>query len=307
MFLVVLLYAIFGFSFTLGKMMVVHAHPLFAVGIRMLTGGIILLAWAFTRTKPRCYPQKSDLKYYALLTIFAIFIPYSLRLWALQEVSTMKAALLFNTAPFFTALAAVIFTCERINRFQVFSLFVGFAGTIPILLTGSPTEDIISWGFLSIYELALILSAASMGASFLITHQLVKYRGCPPYLANGMSTFFGGALAFGSSALLEPHPIKTSFGCFATVMLVQLILSNIICSNLQASLLKRYSPTFISFAGFLAPLFASIYGVVLFGERFSWHFFASFVLIGLGLGLYALGERKKRHIYPYPDEPPVNQ
>ncbi len=307
MVLVVILYALFGFSFTLGKMMVMHAYPLFAVGMRMTIGGLILLIWAFTRTQPRCYPQKTDIKYYVLLTIFGILIPYTLRLWALQEVSTMKAALLFNTAPFFTAIAAVIFACERLNCFQYLSLLVGFAGTIPILLTGSPTEDIISWGFLSIYELGLIVSAASMGASFLVTHQLVKHRGCPPYLANGISTFFGGMLAFGGSMAFEPHQIKTTFSCFFMVMLVQLLISNIICSNLQASLMKTYSPTFISFAGFLSPLFASLYGVLLFGEKFTWHFFASFFLIGIGLGLYALGERRKKKISPYPDQPPINQ
>lgn len=307
MILVVILYALFGFSFTLGKMMVIHVHPLFAVGIRMTLGGLVLLAWAFTRTKPRCYPQRSDLKYYVILTIFGIFIPYTLRLWALQEVSTMKAALLFNTAPFFTALVAIIFACEKINIYQFLSLLIGFAGTIPIIMTGSPTEDILSWGYLSIYELALIVSAASMGASFLATHQLVKHRNCPPYLANGVSTFFGGLLAFSGSMAFEPCPIKTSFSCFLMVMLVQLLVSNIICSNLQASLLKTYSPTFISFAGFLSPLFASLYGVMLFGETFSWHFFASFFLIGIGLGLYALGERHKKKLSPYPDQPPINQ
>lgn len=307
MILVIILYAIFGFSFALGKMMVAHVHPLFAVGMRMMTGGTVLLLWALTRTKPRCYPMKSDIKYYALLTIFGIFIPYTLRLWALQEVTSTKAALLFNTAPFFTALAAVIFNCERLHKLQIFSLIIGFAGTIPILLTGSPTEDAISWGFVSIYELGLIVSAASMGASFLVTHELVKNRGCPPYLANGISTLCGGMLAMGGSVIFEPCPIKTSFSCFAMVMVLQLILSNIICSNLQASLMKKYSPTFISFAGFLSPLFASMYGMLFFGESITWHFFASFFIIAAGLGLYTLGEKKKRHPYPYPDQPPVNQ
>ncbi|HBL98933.1 TPA: hypothetical protein DDZ86_04810 [Candidatus Dependentiae bacterium] len=304
MILVIILYALFGFSFSLGKLMVVHAYPLFAVGLRMLIGGSILLLWALTRTKPRCYPCKDDFPLYAQLIIFAIFIPYVFRLWALQEVASSKAALLFNTSPFFSALFARFFLKERINLIQGIGLFIGFGGTIPILLTSSPAEDAFSWGFLSIYELAIILAAASMSYGFIVTQRLVKDRKCPAYLVNGVATLGGGFLAFNASWFFEPVPIKTSFTALLGVMVLQIIVSNLICSNLQANLLKTYSSTFLAFAGFLSPIFASIYGVMLFSETISWHFLASFVLVIVGIGLFTYGEQKKKLSVPPVKFPP---
>lgn len=289
--LVILLYALFGFTFTLGKLMVLHAKPLFAVGLRMLAGGTILLVWSFTRTSPRCAPSKNDFPFYIQLTIFSALLPYVLRLWALQEISIAKASLLFNTAPFFTAVFGFLFLKERLNFIQFFGLCIGFLGTIPILLTSSSVEDAFSWNFISIYELSIIAATASMSYGFIVTQKLVIHRKCPVFLANGIATFSAGCISLGSSFVFEANPIKTSLKAFLFIMTIQLIISNLICSNLQASLFKKYSPTFISLAGFLSPLFASIYGYLLFGERLSWHFFASFFTTLIGIAFYSWGTR----------------
>jgi len=294
MMLVVLLYALFGFTFTLGKLMVLHAKPLFAVGLRMLAGGTILLAWSFTRTNPRCAPQKNDFPFYLQLTIFSAFLPYVLRLWALQEVTVAKASLLFNTTPFFTAVFGYFFLKERLSLLQFTGLCIGFFGTIPILLTSSPLEDTLSFSFISIYELAIIVAAASMSYGFIVTQKLVAHRKCPAFLANGIATFSAGCISLGASRVFEEHPIKTSLTAFLSIMVIQLIISNLICSNLQASLFKKYSPTFISLAGFLSPLFASVYGFLLFHEGITWHFFASFIVTLAGIALYAWGTRTQK-------------
>ncbi len=293
MFLIILLYALFGFTFTLGKVLVYHAAPFFAVGLRMAIGGVILLAWSWLNRykRPSCaVPLHSYWVGYLKLTVFAIFIPYVARLWALQELTTGKAALLFNTAPFFSALLGYLLLRERLSYLQFGALLLGFLGTIPILLTSSPVEDLLSVGIFSLHEIAVIVAAASMSYGFIVMRELVKERGCPPYVANGVATFLGGALALGCSVVFEANPIKTSFVTLLGVMLLQVVISNLLCSNLQAYLLHTYSPTLMSFAGFLSPLFALIYGFFLFGETVSWHFFASFSLIGLALYLYLLGD-----------------
>ncbi|HAU30456.1 TPA: EamA family transporter [Candidatus Dependentiae bacterium] len=297
MLLIVLLYALFGFTFTLGKVLVYHAAPFFAVGLRMAIGGVLLLFWSWWNRyrRPSCVmPLHSYWIGYLKLTVFAIFIPYVARLWALQELSTGKAALLFNTAPFFSALLGFILLHERLTKLQLWALVLGFLGTVPILLTSSPVEELFSIGIFSLHEIAVIVAAASMSYGFIVMRELVKERGCPPYVANGVATFLGGALALSCSVVFEPSPIKTSFLSLLGVMLLQVIISNLLCSNLQAYLLHTYSPTFMSFAGFLSPLFALIYGFLLFGETVSWHFFASFSVIGVALYIYLLGDRSTK-------------
>lgn len=297
MFLLILLYALFGFTFTLGKVLVQQATPFFAVGLRMALGGTILLVWSWWNRykRPSCaVPLHSHWIGYLKLTVFAIFIPYVARLWALQELTTGKAALLFNTAPFFSALLSFFILRERLSWVQFLALGIGFVGTVPILLTTSPVEDLLAVGIFSLHELAVIVAAASMSYGFIVMRELVKERGCPPYVANGVATFLGGALALSCSVVFEHNPIKTTVWAMLGVMLLQVVISNVICSNLQAYLLHSYSPTLMSFAGFLSPLFALGYGFLLFGEGVSWHFFASFIVIGSALLLYLLGDQHSK-------------
>lgn len=289
MVLVILLYALFGFTFTLGKMVVMYASPLFAIGIRMITGGGILALYIALSKSIRCYPRKSDIPLYIQMTLFVTLLPYTLRLWALQYVSTTKASLLFNTGPLFTAIFSYFLCKERMTWRQVVGLILGFVGMLPILLTGSRIEDALgSWWFISLPELAVIGAICSLSYGLIIMRRLVKDRGCPPYLANGISMLAGGIVALSLSGLSSEPALRGSLTTLCIVLGLQVLISNLFCSNLQAYLLKTYSPTFISLASFLGPIFTSFYGYLFFGEMVTWQFFASFILVLAGLAIYSL-------------------
>ena len=63
-------------------------------------------------------------------------------------------------------------------------------------------------------------------------------------------------------------------------------LTPIIGYNLYAHLLSRYSATFLSFAGFMTPLFAAALGWIFLGEMVTWHFFATMAMVLCGLYLF---------------------
>lgn len=296
MFLVILLYAIFGFTFTLGKIILTYASPFFSVGTRMIIGGIGLLGYIYLTKRIDCYPRKNDFYEYLQTTLFGIFIPYCLRAWALQYITTTKSALLFNFMPFFTAIFAYIFLRERMTILKAIGLFIGFFGMVPILLSHSSSEDILgSLGFISMPELATLGAVASFSYNFVIMQRLIRHKGCSPILINGLSMLCGGLLSFGTS-FFETTWIKQNPLIFVGLLTLQIIFSNLICSNLQASLLRHYSSTFMSFASFLSPLFAAFYGWLLLGEHITWHFAVSFVVVLIGLGFYYFDEfGKHRH------------
>jgi drug/metabolite transporter (DMT)-like permease len=291
--LVVLLYALFGFSFTLGKLMLFHAAPFFVIGTRMLVGGIFLLTYVYHRYKISCYPKREDWWLYAQTTIFGIYIFYSVRAWGLQYVTTTKAALLCNLLPFFTALFSYLHLKERLTIYHLVGLIFGFLGMVPILMHDSSFEELIGGiSFVSWPELAIMASVAALGYSVIITQKLVKHRGCPPALVNGFSMLVGGAMAFTSSVMVEDKWIRGSWRELLVLIIAQIIVSNLICANLHASLLKQYSATFMSFASFLSPLFTIIYGYFLLGETVSWQFFLSFFMVLLALLIYHTREIK---------------
>src|SRR5262249_39471904 len=155
-----------------------------------------------------CYPVFKDWYYYSQVALFGIFIPYSLRAWALQYISSTKAAFLFTLMPFFTALFAYFIAKEKLSYQKAMGLFVGFVGMTPTLVTSSSLEDLRgAIAFLSLPELAILGAVASFGYNLIATQKLVKHRKCHPLVANGTSMFLGGSLAFGASFLTEPVPI----------------------------------------------------------------------------------------------------
>lgn len=302
MLLVILLYAVFGFTFTLGKIILTYAGAFFSVGARMVIGGTGLLSFIYFTKRIDCYPRKSDMYGYLQATLFGIFIPYCLRAWGLQYISTTKSALLFNFTPLFTAVFAYFFLRERMTVLKLIGLCIGFFGMVPVLISHSSTEDIFGGiGFISLPELATLGAVASFSYNFIVMQKLVKHRGCSPILINGISMLLGGLLSLTAAAITEPVWFKTKPLVFLGLMTTQIIFSNLICANLQATLLKYHSSTFMAFASFLSPLFAACYGWLLLGENITWHFAASFIVVLIGLGFYyfdEFGENKHKKIPP---------
>lgn len=165
---------------------------------------------------------------------------------------------------------------------------------LPTFFTGSSQEEVFgSFGFFSLPEIAIVGSVASFAYNLIALQVLVKHRGCPAILANGVTMLMGGFLALGSATLFEHPWIKKEPWTFAGFMALQIVISNLICSNLQANLLKHYSPTFMAFAGFLAPLCAAFFGWLFLNEKMYVQYFISLVLVLIGLIIFYLDEVRK--------------
>jgi len=301
MILVVILYAAFGLSFTIGKLLVEYSQPLFVVGLRMTIGGLVLLAYMRYYKGETFYIYRHNIVRYLQAIIFNIFLPYNLRLWGLQYVTTAKSSLLYNLSPFFTAIFAYLILHERLTILKTIGLIIGFLGTIPLLIGNTGAADVGSYlSFLPTAELAVVGSVASLSYSLIIVQRLAKDEKSPSYFIMGLSMFFGGLLSLLSSLLLETNLIwqvnepliKKSGPYLIGILCFQVLLSNVICQNLRVELLKYYSSTFMAFAGFLGPLFTSVYGRIFFNETMTWHFFVSFVIVMTGLALYHYDDKR---------------
>jgi len=295
MLLVLILYAAFGLSFTIGKFLIMYSQPFFAVGARMTLGGLLLLGYMRLYKGERFIIHRENISYYLQAILFNVFIPYTLRLWALYYVSTVKASLLFNLSPFFASFFSYMLLNERLSWVKAVSLVIGFCGGMIPLINQSPGEaDLTSFGFVSYAELAILGSVASIAYGLIVSQRLVKDRGSPSYFITGISMFFGGLLAFIFSGLFETNviwdvqePLIKGNGLHLLYILAfQILLSNVICQNLRVELLKRYSSTFMAFASLLGPLFTSIYGILIFNEQVTLGFIVSFVIVLIGLALY---------------------
>lgn len=304
MVLVIILYVLFASTFTLGKAALAYVSPFLFIGMRMVLGGGLLLSYYRFIKKQKLTIHKRDYSLFLRIIIFHIFCAYTLEFWALEYVTSSKACLLYNLSPFITAIFCYFLYAERLTYRQVCGLIVGFLGFIPILIAQTPLEKI-GWhiGFLSVYEIALILSVTSSAYGWMMVKNLI-HRKYPLLLINGIGMTGGGILALMLSCMVEGLPkikevavtkpalvdifglIGERFIMLSGYCLALVLIANIIGYNLYGYLLSRYSPTFLSFAGFMTPLFAALLGWIFLSEHITWHFFATMILVVCGLYLF---------------------
>src|SRR6185437_4712442 len=73
---------------------------------------------------------------------------------------------------------------------------------------------------------------------------------------------------------------------FALLTALMVIIGNIICYNLYAFLLKRYTATFLSFAGFTIPIFTALFQFIFFHTGINWEFLVTIIFVFVGLFIF---------------------
>ncbi len=287
MFLIILLYALFGSSFPISKTLLGFVDPIFLTGIRMFIAGSILLIYQYFFAHAHFTFRVKNIFYYLQVIIFGIYLTYILRFYGLAQLGSAKTAFLFNSAPFFAALYSYIMFREKLTKQQILGLFIGFIGFIPLLVACAPAEK--NWCdlfFISWYELIVLAAVACQSYSWIVMRRLIREKSYAPTMINGMTMFAGGVLALLTSIFIETPPTISNPTSFFSLLILVIGVSNIICHNLYAHLLKRYTATFLAFTGFLGPLFSAFYGWIFLKEIISWHFFVSAGIVFFGLYLF---------------------
>ena len=289
MLLLVFLYALLAGTFSLGKIMLRYTQPIFFVGTRMsIAGGILLLYHAY-KDRTRFKIKKEDIGQFCQAMLFTIYIPYILRYWGLQYLPASKACLLYNFGPFMSYTFSYLLFSEKITVKKIIGLMIGFCGLLPIIT--HTTGGALAGSFPLLPECALLISVASLSYGWLIIHRLINQHNYPPSMVNGICMLVGGLLALVTSVFLEDSArMITETIPFITLLAIIVVVSNLICHNLYGVLLKRFTPTMMSFAGFMSPLFAAFYGWLFMAEELSLNFFIASATVFVGLALFYYDE-----------------
>ena len=291
MFKIIFLYALFASTFSLGKELLYWGPPIFSVGARMTIAGALLLLYQYFFADHHFKFKMKHMKYYIQGTLFTIYFHYILRFVGLQYMASYKASLLYNFGPFVSFILAYFLLNEKITVKKVLGLIIGFIGLLPVLIQKEPNEDIFSAiSFISWDELEVIASVSCSSYGWIVLHKLIDDKDYAPAMINGITMFAGGVLALITSVVVEYNQPVIDWYKYLGLLSIIVVVSNFIGHNLYGSLLKVYRPTFLSFASFLTPLFAAFYGWLFLGEKITWQFYVSVVLVFCGLGLFYLDQ-----------------
>ena len=289
--LVILLFALFASLFTLSKTALEFSEPFFLIGSRMTLAGILLLGHQFFFNRSAFRFKSNHILPLVILGLVSIYITNIAEIWGIQYMSSAKACLIYSLSPFIAALFAYLMLKEKLNRKKWLGLCIGFVGLTPILFTQSSSVELAKeLFFISWAEVAMVIAVfASVYGWILLKKILTEYR-YSFIMANGVSMLIGGVLALFHSYLTEiwaPIPVvPDKFTAFLECALWMTLISNVICYNLYGYLLKRFSATFMSLAGLVTPLFASLFGWYFLDEVITWHYFAAMILFSIGLTLF---------------------
>lgn len=290
--LVILLFALFASLFTLSKTALEFSEPFFLIGSRMTFAGILLLTHQFFYNRQAFKIKSPHVIPLVLLGLISIYVTNIAEIWGIQFMSSAKACLIYSLSPFIASLFAFWILKERLTSKKWLGLCVGFVGLSPILFAGASPTDlakdllIVSWA-----EIALITAVFSSVYGWILLKKIINDFHYTPIMANGISMLIGGILAlihsYVSGESWSPVPvISGQYAAYIECAFWMTMISNVVCYNLYGFLLKRFSATFMSLAGLVTPLFASLFGWYFLDENITWHFFASMGLFSIGLAIF---------------------
>lgn len=301
MFLVVLLYALFASVFTIAKTGLEYAQPIFFVGSRMFVAGLLMLGYQYFFARDGFFIRKQDWLKVVALGLFNIYLTNIFEFWGLKYLTSFKTCFIYSLSPFVSALLSYFMFSEIMTPKKWLGLLIGFSGFIPILIAHTSDEDATGGlFFLSWAEISVMCAAVCGVYGWILLRKLVKEGGYSSFMANGLSMVIGGAAALTHSLATEqwdPIPV-TEVLPFMECALLLIIISNLIAYNLYGYLLRHFTATFLSFAGFITPLFSAFFGWLYLGEVVTAPFYISAVIVFAGLFTFYQEELRKDYRLP---------
>ena len=218
----------------------------------------------------------------SLLSGAFLGVHFSCYFESLRRTSIAAAVVLVDTEVLFVALASVLVLRKRLSRRAWLAVLLAFGGSVAVALADAGGGETALRGNLFALTGSVCMAVYTMlGAVCRRTLSTAVYTTL--VYSSATATVLAAALA-GGQALTGWGPVNLLAGLGMAVF----------CTLLGHSVfswgLKYLPPAFISTANLLEPVLASVWGLLLFGERPGVLVMLGGTLILLGIGLYSREE-----------------
>ncbi|MEC8307141.1 MAG: DMT family transporter [Chlamydiota bacterium] len=295
LFLVILMFGVWSTTFSIGKLSLLHASPIFSVGVRMVVASLLIVSYLAIRSPSVLKIKRHHVVPLLGLGLVAIYLANTLEFIGLDQISATKTCFLYGLSPIFSALFSYIQLKEKITPRKTIGTLLGFLAFVPNLLLEG-TNFSFGWGEISV--LGAVITAMY---GWVLMRSLMKTGGLSPLTANAYSMMIGGILSLFHSRIYEdwsPWPVKEEgFMIWAISTSVILLLSQIISYNAYGFFLKKMTATFLSLVGLLSPFFVALSSWLLLREPPPWILLGSTLVVIVSLYL-AYEPEIKGHAIP---------
>ena len=257
----------------------------------MIAGTILSIAWYLFDRKRSI--QAADIWLFSIVVLFHILLPFTSEYIALQYISPSSACLMYNLSPFISALFSYFIFDEKMTLKKWLGFGIGLTGIFIYVQSQSGIHVGFSW-----VNLLMLASVITSCLGWIFVRILVKNKGYSTLLVNGFSMVCGGIIAFPIACTTE-NLARIPQASLPYIMLLlgsMILIANILFYNLYGYLLKKYTATFLSFAGFVTPLFAAFFEWLFFGVMVPHEFFMTVAIVGVGIFIFYQEELKQGYI-----------
>jgi drug/metabolite transporter (DMT)-like permease len=285
--------AIWGSSFLLIKIADRSLDAVDVSFLRVLSGALALVVLAALRSE---LPRFSRTQWFHLAVTAALFnsIPFTLFAWGETRTSSVLAGIWNAATPLFALPCAMLLVRdEPVGRGRVMSVLVGFAG---VLIVFGPWRG--SGGAAVLGNLACVAAAACYGLAFAYVRRYLGSAHAPVALATGQLICAAVemavvALAVGASRGVPNAPSAASLAAVVALGVVGTALAYVF----NYTIIRSAGITVASTVTYVVPLFSTVLGVALLGERLHWNVPLGGLVI-LGAAAAAQGRLRLRRRQP---------
>ena len=263
--------------------------PAQIVGLRVLTGAIVLLA-AGLAGRHRLPRDGRSWAWFAVIAVVGNCLPFFLISWGQQRVESGLAGILAASTPLVVLVLAHFFLAdERLQRRQALAFVLGFSGIVVLMgpdslaALGGSGERL--WSQLAVFGGAVCYAVATVSARFMPhAHPVVTSVGVMLLASAMMSPFSVPALALLPEAPGEVVAAIAFLGLMGTG----------IASILYFYLIQQTGARFTSLLNYLVPVWAVALGTLVLGERLRLNSWLALALILMGLVLMRNSAKQSR-------------
>ena len=277
--------AIFGMSFIFTNISVQEIPPLTVAAGRLLIA--LLIVYPIMRIQKQRLPAIGKI----WLTIFLSgllgnALPFALISWGQVKVEAGLAAIFMAVMPLATIVFAQFLTVdERINRWKLIAVLLGFAGIV-ILMGFDSLSDL---GDETLRQLAILLAAFCYALNAIVTRKLTSI---PKYSMTSALMIAACVLIVPFSLVLD-QPLSLSPTASSLMAILALAIGpTAIATMLILIIIDRSGATFLSQINFMVPLLGVVFGAVLLQEKLSANAYWALVIIILALAMSRYGQKQ---------------
>jgi len=258
------IYVIWGSTYLAIRYAVETIPPLYTAGMRHLTAGTVLLAWALAKG---LRPTREQVRASVVIGFFFFLVGHGLLHWAEKVVPSGLASLLIAVEPIIVfLLSSAAARTWRFNGMLLAGILLGLGG-LGMLLRGTGLEPVPG---LTLGSVMILVSAFSWSVGIIYSRR--SHLSGSPLLLSALSLLSGAVMLLLTATMTgeakEFHLSQVTLRSWLALGYL-ILFGSVIAFTAYYWLLEHYSPTLVATHTYVNPVVAVLLGWAYGGEALT--------------------------------------